>query len=223
MYRMILTLTSSAILSMFGLLVGMVTVADAESRIIEPVPMEIWNVSDIEYEEIEILETPNPIEIEVEEVAEPEPEVVEYTKPEVVEAPEPEYTPEPEPVVETPQPQPEPEPVVEPVVESTPEPAPTIQVYGTNPGNFKSMGVVYSGGHRYTWYSERVLPGGGLTALNNNGRHTDSNGFVCDGDGYIALASNDYSMGTVIDTPFGLGKVYDCGCASGTIDVYVNW
>ena len=100
------------------------------------------------------------------------------------------------------------------------------QVYSEdNPysGNFKSDGVVYSDGTRYTWYSQNVLPGGGLTELNNNGRHVDDNGFVCDGDGYIAVASNDYAQGTVVDTPFGKGKVYDSGCDSGTIDIYTNY
>lgn len=103
------------------------------------------------------------------------------------------------------------------------ESSPYVNAEGTYPGNFKRNGEIYSGGLRYTWYSERVLPGGGLHSLNSNGRHTDENGFVCDGDGYIALASNDYPKGYVIETPFGTGKVYDCGCPSGTVDVYVNW
>lgn len=98
-----------------------------------------------------------------------------------------------------------------------------VNADGTYSGNFKRDGEVYSGGLRYTWYSERVLPGGGLHSLNSHGRHIDENGFVCDGDGYIALASNDYPKGYVIETPFGTGKVYDCGCPSGTVDVYVNW
>lgn len=90
-------------------------------------------------------------------------------------------------------------------------------------GDFKSEGEVYYNGYRFTWYSENVLPGGGLTKLNNNGRHVDSQGFIRDGDGYIACASNDFSEGTTIDTPFGTGKIYDCGCDSGTVDVYVSW
>lgn len=90
--------------------------------------------------------------------------------------------------------------------------------------DFQSAGVVYGeDGTRYTWYSQNVLPGGGLTELNNNGRHVDERGFVCDGDGYIAVASNDYDLGTVVDTPFGAAKVYDGGCDSGTIDVYTDF
>ena len=41
--------------------------------------------------------------------------------------------------------------------------------------------------------------------------------------GYICVASSDYSKGTVVETSLGTGKVYDCGCASGTIDIYTNW
>lgn len=90
--------------------------------------------------------------------------------------------------------------------------------------DFQSVGVVYGeDGTRYTWYSQNVLPGGGLMELNNNGRHVDERGFVCDGDGYIAVASNDYDLGTVVNTPFGAGKVYDGGCDSGTIDVYTDF
>lgn len=86
---------------------------------------------------------------------------------------------------------------------------------------FMNMGVIYWNGWRWTWYSERVLPGGGL---NIPGRHADSSGYICDGDDYICLSSSSLSKGTVIATPFGKsGKVYDTGCASDTIDVYVNW
>lgn len=86
---------------------------------------------------------------------------------------------------------------------------------------FRKMGVIYWGAYRWTYYSERVLPGGGL---NIPGRHSNSAGYICDEDGYICLASNDLSKGTIVSTPFGsAGKIYDCGCASGTLDVYVNW
>ena len=84
----------------------------------------------------------------------------------------------------------------------------------------RSKGVVYYNGHRETWYSQRVLPGGGL---NIPGRHVDDRGLVCDGDGYICVASSDYAKGTIVETSLGTGKVYDCGCASGTIDIYTDW
>ena len=89
--------------------------------------------------------------------------------------------------------------------------------------DLRAMGVVYDGGTRYTWYSQQVLPGGGLTELNANGRTFDGAGHVVDGDGYIAVASSDHEMGTVLDTPWGAAKVYDCGCDSGTVDVYTAW
>ena len=94
---------------------------------------------------------------------------------------------------------------------------------GISPEEFKFMGVVETDDHFYTWYSERVLPGGGLNELNENGRYSDGY-FVRDGDGYIAVASNDYEKGTIVDTPWGEGKVYDCGhLAEGQIDVYTSF
>ena len=89
---------------------------------------------------------------------------------------------------------------------------------------FMAQGVIEGeDGTEYTWYSQRVLSGGGLTELNENGRAVDDEGFVVDGDGFIAVASSDYDIGTVVDTPFGPGKVYDSGCDSGVIDIYTDW
>ena len=89
------------------------------------------------------------------------------------------------------------------------------------PGQFQNLGVIYYGDYRWTWYSERVLPGGGLKIP---GRHNDENGYICDEDGYICLASSTLSKGTILNTPFGKqGKIYDSGCAVGTVDVYVSW
>ena len=102
----------------------------------------------------------------------------------------------------------------------------------------KSMGVKSFKGHIETYYSERVLPGGGL---NIPGRHSgiekkDSkydvtkDGTVRDKDGYLVLAShNKYiSKGTIILTSLGPGKVRDCcTCkkynAKKHIDIYVSW
>lgn len=82
-------------------------------------------------------------------------------------------------------------------------------------------GVIYAGDWRWTWYSQNVLPGGGLSIP---GRHVDENGYVCDENGRICLASSDLAWGTVVSTPFGKeGCVYDCGCDSGTLDVYVDF
>lgn len=86
---------------------------------------------------------------------------------------------------------------------------------------FKRMGVIRWNGWRWTWYSQRVLPGGGLRIP---GRHVDKNGYVCDKKGYICLASSKLKRGKVVKTPFGKkGKVYDSGCAKNILDVYTDW
>lgn len=84
----------------------------------------------------------------------------------------------------------------------------------------KSKGVVYFNGHKETYYSQKVLPGGGLKIP---GRHVASDGTIRDENDYICVASSDYSKGTIVETSLGTGKVYDSGCASGTIDIYTNW
>ncbi len=84
----------------------------------------------------------------------------------------------------------------------------------------KKKGVNYYNGHRETYYSQKVLPGHGLKIP---GRHVASDGTIRDADGYICVASSDYPKGTVVDTSLGAGKVYDSGCASGTIDLYTDW
>lgn len=83
-------------------------------------------------------------------------------------------------------------------------------------------GIISYGDYCYTWYSENVLPGGGLYIP---GRHGDENGYICDEDNYICLASDSLEKGTVVNTPFGkMGKVYDAGTgASDILDVYTNW
>lgn len=84
----------------------------------------------------------------------------------------------------------------------------------------KKKGVNYYNGHRETYYSQKVLPGHGLKIP---GRHVASDGTIRDSDGYICVASSDYPKGTVVQTSLGAGKVYDSGCASGTIDLYTDW
>ena len=81
-------------------------------------------------------------------------------------------------------------------------------------------GVVYSGGWRYTWYSQNELAGGGLSIP---GRHVGNAGLIMDKDNYVCLASDSHGRGRILSTPYGLGKVYDCGPGYGTIDVYTNW
>ena len=54
------------------------------------------------------------------------------------------------------------------------------------------------------------------------GEHKDADGVSYDSDGYIVVASSDYEKGTVIETPYGDARVWDTGCASGTVDIYVG-
>lgn len=84
---------------------------------------------------------------------------------------------------------------------------------------FKYQGIVYWNGYKYTYYSQSVLPGPGLTIP---GRHVNKDGYVSDGNGYIVLA-NDAAKGKVFPTPFGyLGKVYDRGTYGNHLDVYIK-
>ncbi len=92
--------------------------------------------------------------------------------------------------------------------------------YYVSANEFKYQGVVYYNGYKYTWYSENVLPGGGLVIP---GRHVNSDGYVCDENNLIVVASCNFSKGTVLNTPFGSAKVYDSCPTSGVIDVYVSW
>ena len=86
----------------------------------------------------------------------------------------------------------------------------------------QSKGALYFNGHKETYYSERVLPG---TGLGIPGRHVADDGTVRDGEGYISVAADPSYLpkGSVVMTSLGPGKVYDTGCAYGTVDIYVNW
>lgn len=124
----------------------------------------------------------------------------------------PEPEPEPAPVVE----QTYSEPVVQEYVEPEPEPAPQ-QTYADN--SFKSDGVWYDSNYRYTWYSSNVL-----YHYRTPEWTAGADGIYRDAEGYVVVASSDLPQGTVVEgTPFGACKVYDSGCASGTLDVYTNF
>ena len=92
----------------------------------------------------------------------------------------------------------------------------------TNGGLTKRRGAINFNGHRETYYSEKVLPGNGLKIP---GRHAADDGTIRDQDGYIVVAADPgfLAKGTVLITSLGPAKVYDCGCAYGTVDIYVNW
>lgn len=84
----------------------------------------------------------------------------------------------------------------------------------------KQAGRITFNGHTETYYSQRVLPGGGL---NIPGRHVASDGTVRDKDNYICVASDDLAKGTTVLTSLGWGKVYDTGSGRGNIDIYTDW
>lgn len=98
----------------------------------------------------------------------------------------------------------------------------TYKVNNSGGALTKSKGVVYFNGHRETYYSQRVLPGPGL---NIPGRHVASDGTVRDKNNYIVVAADPkfLAKGSIVETSLGTAKVYDCGCAYGTIDIYTDW
>ena len=95
--------------------------------------------------------------------------------------------------------------------------AKTEKLFGLD--DFMFRGVVYWNGYKFTYYSEKVLPGGGLRIP---GRHVNADGYVADEEGYIVLAG-DAPMGSVFETPFGYkGKIYDRGTSGNHLDVYIS-
>ena len=153
------------------------------------------------------------------------------TIPESAPAPEPipesisEPEPEPEPI---PEPVPEPEEVVEELIEQLPTAYGYILLYDksynveTDVKLNSYIGVVYFNGHKETYYSQNVLPGGGLRIP---GRHVAEDGTVRDEEGYICVAA-DWSYlpyGATVLTSLGPARVYDTGCDYGVVDIYVNW
>ena len=98
-------------------------------------------------------------------------------------------------------------------------PAPTYNAPSSGSGNFQADGVWYDENYRYTWYSSNAA-----YHYRTPEWTAGSDGVYRDSEGYVVVASSDYAQGTVIeDTPFGAAKVYDTGCASGTLDVYTNY
>lgn len=107
--------------------------------------------------------------------------------------------------------EPEPQEIyVEPVVEEV--------YYSNGSGLNPTSGVNYHNGWRETYYSSNVL-----YHYRTPEWTVDSNGVYRDAEGYVIVASSSDAQGAVVDTSFGLGKVYDTGCAAGTHDIYTNW
>lgn len=139
------------------------------------------------------------------------------TKKQAVEANKPEEVKAPEVKPEPPKPAPSPAPVT-----------PDKKKYGTPEGyqkmtngqvvNFRSMGVIYMHGYKYSYYSSRVLY-----------HYRTPEWYACDDhlyrtkEGYIVVASRDHAPGTIVPTPFGPGQVHDRCQRSGVIDIYVNF
>ena len=95
--------------------------------------------------------------------------------------------------------------------------------YGDSSGGgvlTRSGGVNYYNGNMETWYSQKVLPGGGLDIP---GRHVAEDGTIRDADGYIVVASDNYGYGSTVETSLGTGKVYDNGVGHDGWDIYTDW
>ena len=151
--------------------------------------------------------------------------VITTSEPAPAPEPIPESISEPEPIPEL---APEPEEVVEELIDQLPTAYGYILQYD-KPYNVETnvilnsyIGVVYFNGHKETYYSQNVLPGGGLRIP---GRHVAEDGTVRDEEGYICVAAdwNYLPYGATVLTSLGPAKVYDTGCDYGVIDIYVNW
>ena len=81
-----------------------------------------------------------------------------------------------------------------------------------------SKGVNYHNGRKETYYSSNVL-----YHYRTSEWTVDEYGVYRDSDGYVVVAASDLDQGSEVSTSFGIGKVYDIGCAAGTNDIYTNW
>ena len=101
---------------------------------------------------------------------------------------------------------------------STPTP---VANYSSSSGRLTPSGGVFHGpSGKETYYSQRVLPGGGL---NIPGRHVAADGTVRDAEGYIVIASDVLPKGSITQTSLGTGKVYDTGVGHAGVDIYTDW
>ena len=101
-----------------------------------------------------------------------------------------------------------------------PAPVPVAN-YSSSGGRLTPSGGVFHGpSGKETYYSQRVLPGGGL---NIPGRHVAADGTIRYADGYIVIASDVLPKGSITQTSLGTGKVYDTGVGHAGVDIYTNW
>ena len=82
------------------------------------------------------------------------------------------------------------------------------------------MGRIPFNGHQETWYSQKVLPGGGL---NIPGRHVGKDSFVMDKDKFICVATTLVKMNKEIKTSCGKGKRYDTCPTPNLVVLYTDW
>lgn len=93
--------------------------------------------------------------------------------------------------------------------------------YSSSGGKLTPSAGVFNGpSGKETYYSQKVLPGGGL---NIPGRHVVADGTIRDADGYIVIASDILPKGSITETSLGTGKVYDTGVGHSGVDIYTNW
>ena len=97
--------------------------------------------------------------------------------------------------------------------------APTYSGVQGNPDGLNSfVGVIEYDGRRETAYSSNVL-----YHYRTSEWTADEQGFYHDSEGRYVVAASDMEQGTVFEGSKGECKVYDCGCADGVTDYYVNW
>ena len=93
--------------------------------------------------------------------------------------------------------------------------------YSSSDGRLTPSGGVFNGpSGKETYYSQRVLPGDGL---NIPGRNVAADGTIRDAEGYIVIASDVLSKGSITQTSLGTGKVYDTGVGHAGVDIYTDW
>lgn len=93
--------------------------------------------------------------------------------------------------------------------------------YSSSGGRLTPSGGVFNGpSGKETYYSQRILPGGGL---NIPGRHVAADETIRDAEGYIVIASDVLPKGSITQTSLGTGKVYDTGVGHAGVDIYTNW
>lgn len=96
-----------------------------------------------------------------------------------------------------------------------------VSIPGSGTGVLNPVdGINYYNGVKESYYSQKVLAGGGL---NIPGRHVAADGTIRDADNYIVVASDTQAKGSTGQSSLGAYKVYDTGVGHSGIDVYTNW